>query len=204
MKVTTLFLDIGGVLLTDGWGNASRRKATERFGLDDKDVEERHHLTFDTYEEGKLTLDEYLDRVIFYEQRTFSKKEFISFMFEQSQPLEGSLAFFKELKKQYRLKVIAVSNEGRELNEHRIQKYKLNELFDGYISSCYVHMRKPDKDILRMACDISQTQPGQGLYIDDRNMFVEIAAAYGLQSLHYQGLDAAKAFIKTISFHSAE
>ncbi len=204
MKVTTLFLDIGGVLLTNGWGSASRRIAAERFKLDSKEMEERHHLTFDTYEEGKLTLDEYLDRVVFYEQRTFSKKEFILFMFEQSVPFEETIVFFKELKKQYRLKIIAVSNEGRELNEHRIQKYKLNELFDAYISSCYVHMRKPDKDILRMACDISQTRPDQALYIDDRLMFVEIASAYGLQSLHYQDLNAAKAFIKTVSFHTAE
>ena len=202
--VTTLFLDIGGVLLTNGWDRDARKRAVEKFGLDNEEVNERHHLTFDTYEEGKLTLEEYLARVIFYEPRTFTKEDFIKFMYAQSVPYEDNLNFFRELKKQYRLKVIAVSNEGRELNEHRIKQYKLNDLFDAYISSCYTHLRKPDKDVLRMACDISQSQPGQALYIDDRNMFVEIAAAYGLQAHHFQGLDTIKEYIKTLSFHNAD
>ena len=198
--IKTLFLDIGGVLLTNGWGQESRQQAVALFDLDEKEVNERHHLTFDTYEEGKLSLDEYLGRVIFYEPRDFSRDEFKTFMFSRSQPLEGAIDFFKEIKKQYRLKVIAVSNEGRELNEHRIKEYKLNELFDAYISSCYIHLRKPDKDVLRMACDISQTKPGEALYIDDRLMFVEVAAAYGLHTLHYKDLESAKEYMNTVVF----
>ena len=65
MRITTLLLDIGGVLLTNGWGRNSRKLAAETFSLDHDDMEERHHLTFDTYEEGKLSLDEYLNRVVF-------------------------------------------------------------------------------------------------------------------------------------------
>ncbi len=202
--IKSLFLDIGGVLLTNGWGQTSRKKAIEKFGLDGKEVEERHHLTFDTYEEGKLSLDDYLDRVIFNEPKSFSKEEFRAFMFEQSQPLGDSLAYFKALKKQYNLKVIAVSNEGRELNEHRIKQYKLNELFDAYISSCYIHLRKPDRDVLRMACDISQTLPEHALYIDDRLMFVEVAKGFGIQTLQFKDLDSAKDFISTCTFHKAE
>jgi putative hydrolase of the HAD superfamily len=203
-KITTLFLDIGGVLLTNGWDRGARKRAVEKFGLDGEEINERHHLTFDTYEEGKLTLEEYLSRVIFYEPRSFSKDDFIQFMYAQSTPFEENLAFFRALKKQYGLKVIAVSNEGRELNEHRIREYKLNDLFDAYISSCYIHLRKPDKDVLRMACDISQTQPEHVLYIDDRLMFVEVARSCDIRALHFQGLDAAKAYINTISFHNAD
>jgi len=202
--VTTLFLDIGGVLLTNGWDRDARKRAVEKFRLDSEEINERHHLTFDTYEEGKLTLEEYLSRVVFYEPRSFTKEDFIKFMYAQSVPFEENLAFFRALKKQYRLKVIAVSNEGRELNEHRISQYKLNDLFDAYISSCYIHLRKPDKDVLRMACDISQTKPEQVLYIDDRLMFVEVARNYNIRALHFQGLDAAKAYIATLSFHNAD
>ena len=115
--IKTLFLDIGGVLLTNGWGRDFRERAEKKFGLDSKETEERHHLTFDTYEEGKLTLDEYLGRVVFYRQTDFTKEDFKQFMFDQSEELEGALNFFKTLKKQYNLKVIAVSNEGKELNE---------------------------------------------------------------------------------------
>lgn len=202
--IRTLFLDIGGVLLTNGWGRTSRKEAVKKFGLDDTEIEERHHLTFDTYEEGKLTLDQYLDRVIFHEPRNFSKEDFKAFMFSQSQLLGDNLAFFKDFKAQHGLKVVAVSNEGRELNEHRIQLYDLNSLFDAYISSCYIHIRKPDKDVLRMACDISQTHPDHALYIDDRLMFVEVARAFGIEAIHFKDLDTVKEQIKKFSFHKAE
>jgi len=201
-EIKTLFLDIGGVLLTNGWGRDFRQRAVDKFGLDQKEMEERHHLTFDTYEEGKLTLDKYLERTIFYQPVDFSKEDFIKFIFDQSEAYYDTLEYFIGLKKQFGLKVIAISNEGREINEFRIQKFGLNDLFDAYISSCYVHLRKPDKDMWRMACDISQTKPENGLYIDDRLMFVEVARADGMHALHFQGLDHAKAYINTLSFHT--
>jgi putative hydrolase of the HAD superfamily len=194
--ITTLFLDIGGVLLTNGWGHEARNNAISHFKLNRDELNERHHLTFDTYEEGKLTLSEYLKRIVFYETRAFSEDEFITFMFKQSLPLQEAIDFFKEIKKQYQLKVIAVSNEGRELNAYRITQFKLNELFDAYVSSSFVHLRKPDADIFRMAVDISQTAPEQLLYIDDRHMFVEVAQSLGMHGIHYKGLDDAKNQLK--------
>jgi putative hydrolase of the HAD superfamily len=198
--ITTLFLDIGGVLLTNGWGHRSRNKAVTQFNLDAEEMNERHHLTFDTYEEGKLTLHEYLNRVVFYKPRTFSEQEFITFMYEESTALPGTIEFFKALKKRYQLRVIAVSNEGRELNDYRIKTFKLNELFDGFISSCFVHLRKPDKDIFSMASDISQTEPMHSLYIDDRSMFVEVAQSFGMNGLHYKGLEEAKLALQAFGF----
>jgi putative hydrolase of the HAD superfamily len=194
--ITTLFLDIGGVLLSNGWGNEQRSKAISYFKLDADELNERHHLTFDTYEEGKLSFQDYLNRVVFYEKRQFSKKEFVKFMFNQSQVYQDTIDFFKEIKKRYGLRVIAVSNEGRELNEYRIKKFKLNSLFDAFVSSSYVHLRKPDADIFRMAIDISQTPPEQSLYIDDRLMFVEVAQVMGIQGIHYRGLYLAKNQLK--------
>lgn len=199
-KITTLFLDIGGVLLSNGWDRTSRKLAAEHFKLDLAEMNERHHLTFDTYELGKISLDEYLNRIVFYEPHTFSKEDFRNFMFSQSTILEDSIAYFKELKQEHNLKVIAVNNEGKELNEHRIKTFKLYELFDGFISSCYVNFRKPDKDIFLMACGISQTKPHHAIHIDDRLMFVEVARSVGVQGLHYKGLEAAKEEIKTLSF----
>ncbi len=200
-KIKTLFLDIGGVLLTNGWGHESRYKAIEKFGLDKDEVEERHQISFDTYEIDKITFDDYLNEVIFYKERPFSKETFKAFMFQQSQALDGCIDFFKELKQQQHLKAIAVSNEGRELNEYRINKFKLDQLFDAYISSCYVRLHKPDKSMLQMACDVSHTLPANALYVDDRLLLVEVAASVGLQTLHFQGLAAAKEFIRTCKFH---
>jgi putative hydrolase of the HAD superfamily len=194
-KITTLFLDIGGVLLTGGWDRQARHLAITRFELDEEEMNERHHLTFDTYESGKLTLDEYLERIVFYEKRNFSKDEFKAFMFEQSRPIEGSIEYFKELKVQWKLKIIAVNNEARELNEFRIHEFGLGQLFDAFISSCYIHLRKPDPDIFRLAFDIAQTPLSNILYIDDRLMFVQVAATLGILGHHFQGIDAAKIYL---------
>src|SRR5512146_247409 len=124
-SITTLFLDIGGVLLTNGWDRAIRTRASEKFGLDYKEMDERHHLTFDTYEEGKLSLDEYLNRVVFYQARPFSREEFKAFMYAQSRPFPKMIEWVRGLKSQYSLQVAAVSNEGRELTVYRVQQFKL-------------------------------------------------------------------------------
>lgn len=199
-RITTLFLDIGGVLLTNGWDHNSRRKAIEQFRLDGEEVNERHHLTFDTYESGKITLDEYLNRVIFYEKRNFTKNKFRKFMFNESQRLGTTLEYFKELKKKHHLKVIAVSNEGRELNEHRIEKFQLGSLFDAFVSSCFVHFRKPDIDMYKMACDISHTLPSQALCIDDRYMFIQVARSVGIRGIHFRDIDSFKKQIEKVEF----
>ena len=190
--ITTLLLDIGGVLLTNGWGRYSRRQAAEKFTLDYDEFNERHHLTFDTYEEGKLTLDQYLDRVVFYTKRRFSREEFKSFMYNQSQPFQETIDFFLALKKHYALRFAAVSNEGRELTVYRIRQFKLQRLFSAFVSSCFVHLRKPDGDIYRLALDLTATLPEKALYIDDRTMFVEEAAKLGVRSIHHQGLQSTR------------
>ena len=142
-------------------------------------MNERHHLTFDTYEEGKLSLDEYLNRVVFYQERSFSREEFKAFMYAQSQPFPEMIELMRGLKLQYGLQVAAVSNEGRELTAYRVQQFKLGTFIDFFISSCFVHYRKPDADIYRIALDIAQVNPEQVVYIDDRAMFVEVAQRPG-------------------------
>jgi putative hydrolase of the HAD superfamily len=201
--ITTMFLDIGGVLLTNGWDDCMRRRAAERFGLDYEEVNERHHLTFDTYEVGKLSLKQYLERVVFYEPRGFSPEEFRDFMFAQSQPLPGMIEFFNQLKRRYQLVVAAVSNEGRELTEYRVRRFKLNALIDFFISSCFVHLRKPDEDIYRLALDTAQARPEQVVYVDDRKMFVEVAQGLGIHSIHHQGLEVTRSGLASFELKAA-
>ena len=197
-KTTALFLDIGGVLLTNGWDREAREKAVEKFQLDKDETADRNSLIWDTYEAGKLTLDDYLDFVVFYQKRNFSKKEFTDFMMAQSQPLAGAIEYFKELKKERGYKIVALSNEVRELNDYRIEKYKLNELFDFYISSCYVHLRKPAPDIYTLAFNTAQTGKSEAVYIDDRLPYIEMAVKLGITSLHYTGIESAKEYFKNI------
>ena len=183
MTISTLFLDIGGVLLTNGWDRKARRLAADTFALDYEEMNERHHLTFDTYERGKLSLDEYLSRVVFYARRNFSQEDFTEFMFAQTRAYPEMIELVRTLKKRYGLKIAAVNNEGRELSLYRIRNFGLGTFVDLFISSCFVQFRKPDADIFRIALDIAQVSPEQVVYIDDRSMFVDVAGSLGIQGI---------------------
>jgi len=182
-QITTLFLDIGGVLLTDGWDHHARKRAAANFNLEWAEVEGRHRLNFDIYEEGKLTLQEYLARVVFYQKRPFTRAEFRRFMFARSEPYADMIALMSELKVRHGLKVVAVSNEARELNAYRINKFRLDRLVDSFVSSCFVHLRKPDTDIFRLALDIAHTPVQKVLDIEDTSMFVQVAEGLGIRSV---------------------
>jgi putative hydrolase of the HAD superfamily len=196
-EITTLFLDIGGVLLTDGWNRESRQKAARHFDLDHMDMEERHHLMFETYELDKIKTDEYLQRMIFYKDRSFSPDEFKEFMFGQSKALPDMIAFMAKLKEQYGLKIIVVSNEGRYLNERRIKEFDLSKFVDFFVSSCFAHLRKPDADIFKLALDGAQVEPQCIVYIDDQPLFVNIAADLGINGIHHIDFNSTVLKLKT-------
>ncbi|ANH81797.1 hydrolase [Niabella ginsenosidivorans] len=191
-KITAIFTDIGGVLLTNGWDRKARAEAVEKFKLNAAELEDRHHLTFDTYESGKLLLDEYLDRIVFYEPRSFSKETFKQFMYNYSQPYEDMIQLLKKLKAQYQLKTVVVSNEGRELNRYRIETFQLTGFIDFFVSSSFVHLRKPDVDIFKVALDMAQVPLEQILYIDDRPLFVQVAQGLGIKGIIHRNYGQTK------------
>ncbi len=183
IPVTTLFLDVGGVLLTNGWDHHARRRAAKNFKLQWTEMEDRHRLVFETHEEGKITFEEYLGRVVFYKKRPFTRSQFRRFMFAQSKPYSEMLDLVAQLKVRHELKIAVVSNESREVNAYRIRKFKLDRFVDTFISSCFVHIRKPDADIFRLALDIAQTPARHILYIENTPMFVQIAEGLGIRSI---------------------
>ena len=191
-KIRAIFTDIGGVLLNNGWDRTKRALAVKTFGLDAEELNERHHLTFDTYESGKITLDEYLDRTIFYTPRDFTREEFKSFMFAQSEAIPEMIELISTLKKKHDLHIVVVSNEGRELNDHRIRHFGLNQFVDAFISSSFVHIRKPDEDIFKLALDIAQMHPQEVVYLDDRPMFVQVAGLLGIKGIIHTDHDSTK------------
>jgi putative hydrolase of the HAD superfamily len=197
-SVTHLFLDIGGVLLTNGWDRAMRREAARTFGLDYEEMDERHHLTFGIFEEGKLTLDEYLDSTVFYEERPFTREQFRAFMFARSQPHPEMLDYVAALKRRHNLKVAAVSNEGRELTVFRVKTFELYRVIDFFVCSCFVHFRKPDKDIWRIALDIAAAEAQRVVYVDDRPFFVEVAEGLGIRGIVHTGLAPTKASLERL------
>jgi len=181
--ITALFLDVGGVLLTNGWDHHARRRAVKNFKLDWKEIEERHALNFETHEEGRMTFAEYLDRVVFYQRRPFTRAQFRSFMCAQSKPYIEMIKLVARLKTQHDLRIAVVSNESRELNAYRIRQFKLDAFVDCFISSCFVGLRKPDREIFRLALDIAQTPIEQVVFIENTPMFVQIAEGMEIRSI---------------------
>ncbi len=197
---TVFFLDIGNVLLTNGWDHNLRSQTAEKFGIDINELNERHHLTYDTYEEGKLSLDTYLDRVVFYKTRPFTKDEFKQYILDQTRTFPKMIQLMHELRQRYKLRIGAVSNEGRELMQYRIKKFDLEAFIDFFIGSCFVHVRKPDLDIYRLALDVAQVDPHNVVYVDDRAMFVEIAGSLGIRGIVHKGFDTTKAALAEMGF----
>ena len=201
-NITTLFLDIGEVLLTNGWGHDFRSLAAEKFNFDFNDFDTRHAIAFETYESGKLTMDGYLDIAVFYEPRDFTKDEFRQFMFSQSKPYPEMIDLIKRVKKRYGLKIIAVSNEAKELNTYRIQQFELAGLIDFFVSSAYVHIRKPDMDIYKLALDMAQVQPDEVLYIDDTAVFITIAESLCIKGIWHVNYETTCKKLQSFGFET--
>jgi putative hydrolase of the HAD superfamily len=176
----------------------------KKFKLEAVEMEARHQMVFDTYEEGKLTENEYLDHVVFFRSRPFTRTAFRKFMFAQSTPYPRMLALVRELKAKYQLKIVAVSNEARVLNDYRILKFKLDAIVDAYISSCYVHLRKPDADIFRLALDVAHTPAQQVVYVENTPMFVKIATGLGIRSVLHTDYRSTCAKLASFGLHGGE
>jgi putative hydrolase of the HAD superfamily len=191
-EIRTLFLDIGGVLVTNGWDTDARRAAAAEFNLDFDGLNDRHELTFGTYELGKITLDEYLRRTVFYEKRDFSAEEFKAFIFSRWRAYPEMWDFIKALKKRRSLQTVAVSNESREFTTRRVREFRLRDLLDAFIVSGFVGLRKPDPDIYRLALDVAQTPPEEAVYVEDRAMFADVASTLGIHAIQHKDYETTR------------
>jgi putative hydrolase of the HAD superfamily len=198
-RIKILFSDIGGVLLTNGWGHLSRMAAAEKFHLNYEEMDVLHDFIFNVYEMGKINLDDYLNTVVFTEKRDFSRDEFKEFMLAQSVELADMLPWMIDWKNKHEnIKVISINNEPRELNEYRINKFKLHDFFDAFISSCEVGMRKPDPGIFLLALGIAQAKPEECIYFDDRFMLVEAAKKVGIRAYQHTSFEETRKIMEDL------
>ena|SRR5665647_311622 len=194
-----LFSDIGGVLLSNGWGHQSRMAAAKKYAINYEEMDMLHDFIFNVYEMGKITLDVYLDTVVFHVKRDFSREEFKEFMFASSTQLPDTLPWMiKWKKKHHDIKVISINNEARELNQYRIKKFNLHHFFDAFVSSCEVGMRKPDPGMFHLALGIAQARPEECLYFDDRLMLVEAAKKVGIHAYHHESFEGMKKILGSL------
>ena len=183
-EVTTIFFDVGGVILTNGWDTASRRACVASFDLDWDDFNDRHTYIAGEFETGRVTLDVYLERTVFYRPRDFNVDDFKAAMQRQSQQLPGTLDLIKEVAPGRLLATL--NNESRELNEYRINTFGLGDVFTLFLSSCYLGVKKPDARIYEMALELTQSDPAECVFVDDRAINLECANLLGINGILFE------------------
>lgn len=188
-EITALFWDIGGVILTNGWDRGSRQAAATAFHLDWEEFQDRHDLSFPAFDSGLITLNEYLDRTLFYRQRSFTREEFTAFMFAQSKEYPDTRAILDKLAATGKYFIGAINNEPLELNQYRIAAFHLRRDFLVFFSSCYVRSRKPEELIFRVALEVTQRPPEQCLFIDDRPLNLESPRRLGMHAIHHRNAE---------------
>lgn len=188
-EIKALFWDVGGVLATNAWDHTQRAQALKHFELDPEEFTERHELVVSSFERGKISLDEYLDRTVFYRPRIFGREEFKQVMYSLSEPDNEALAFARSLAKSGKYMMGTINNESRELNQYRIEKFEMRAIFKIFVSSCYVGLRKPEEGIYRLALDVTQQRPEECCFIDDRALNLEMAKRLGMCTTEMDGLE---------------
>ena len=197
-NLTTVFWDIGGVILTNGWDHNSRMDAAKAFELDWEEYRERHDLSFPAFDAGQITLDQYLDRTLFYRPRPFTREEFTAFMFAQSKEYPDARQLLRDLAATGKYFVASINNEPRELNNYRIEAFGLRKELQVFFSSCYLNARKPEEHIFRTALEVSQRPAEECVFIDDRQLNLENPRRLGMHVIHHKSAAETRAELKLL------
>ena len=197
-EITALFWDVGGVLLTNAWDREQRERALEEFKLDEVEFQDRHEMVVSSLERGKISFDEYLQRSIFYRVRSFTRETLKQYIFSLSQAHEEVLTFAGELAKSGKYLMATINNESVELNLYRIEKFGLRRIFTNFFSSCFVGLRKPEEAIYRLSIEVTQKQPQECCFIDDRALNLECARALGMHTIEMKDLGLLREELQTL------
>jgi putative hydrolase of the HAD superfamily len=194
-----ILFDIGGVLLTNGWDHRERAAIAGQFQLDVAALEAHHAKAFEPWERGELSLDEYLDAVVFYEPRSFTREVFFTAICAQSKKLTDSAeCVLDELAASNRYMLGCLNNEARETHEFRMANFGLRKYLKCTFTSCYMGLRKPDPAIYRRTLGILGAASERTIFIDDRLENVAAAAAVGMKAIQFTGADALRRDLKSL------
>ena len=184
--ITTLFFDIGGVCLSNGWDHEQREDVARQFGFEYAAFDPRHRQVVDALERGQLSLEDYLSWTLFYEPRAFTLPQIVAAIEEQSTPFPETLALIRRIKDTGQYGLMTLNNESQELNEFRIHEFGLRDLFSSFFSSCYLGLTKPQPEFYRRVLHITQRKPDECVFVDDRPMNVEVAAILGMRTVLFK------------------
>jgi putative hydrolase of the HAD superfamily len=196
--ISHIFFDIGGVLGTNGWDREQRDKAVKRFNLDPEDFQCRHEEIVGEWEEGHITIDEYLEITVFHKPVDFSRDEFVEFMRSQSLPNEGVIALARSLTGKANYTLMTLNNESDELNRYRIARFGISELFEAFLSSCWLGVRKPTQKFYERGLGIAQASPETSLFIDDRQQNLTPAANLGMACIRFTSVSQLRSDLERV------
>jgi putative hydrolase of the HAD superfamily len=185
VTITHLFFDVGGVLGSNGWDREQRAAAAHQFGLEAGELEEMHSEAVAMMELGRTTLDEYLKTAVFYRPRSFTPEAFKEFMLAQSTPNPDTIELARALARTGRYRMMTLNNESAELNQHRIERFGLGDIFTAFFSSCWIGVLKPARRIYEVALAMAQARPETSVFIDDRERNLEPARLLGMRTIAF-------------------
>jgi putative hydrolase of the HAD superfamily len=200
--ITHLFFDVGGVLGTSGWSTADREEAAAHFGYELKEVEHRHYGVVSALETGAMTLDEYLDHTVFAQPRGFTRDAYTAFMRSRSIANTESIALARSLSRTGRYHMATLNNESEALNVYRIACFGLTDIFDAFLSSCWLGVSKPARRAYRLALALTQAEPGRSVFIDDREENLEPAREAGLHTIHFTSAADLRAALGALGIYT--
>jgi putative hydrolase of the HAD superfamily len=188
-EVTALFWDMGGVFLNNSWDRASRQKAAKHFGLGWDEFEDRHQILLEDFVRGRIGIDRYIKETVCYRERPFSEEDFKKFMFDQSQPIPGSLEIIRSITKLNKYLMCTINNDPLDLNIHRIEHFKLRKYFSCFFSSSFVGCMKPEQAIYQMALRVTHRKPEETIFIDERLPDITVARQCGMRTIQFRNPD---------------
>jgi HAD superfamily hydrolase (TIGR01509 family) len=188
-SIRTIFWDLGGVVLTNGWDPGQRKRVLSRLGVNLEAYEELHDRANYYWERGLLTAKDFFSQTVLLP----NPKLDLTFDMLWPQVCAASkvlhpecLDMLAELKQMGRYRIATLNNESRELNEYRLDAFKLRSLFDYFICSGYVHEMKPNLGIYKSAIDISGFAASSALFIDDKPENCAAAEAVGMHAIRFE------------------
>ena len=185
--VETVFFDLGGVLLSNGWDPVQRATVLPKFDVSLEEYEARHEAANYFWERGLKDAHWFFEQTVFYEPRSFTFDELWAEVEGQSSVLyPETYEIIAKIRRTGRYKVATLNNESRELNDYRVRAFDLRSSFDFFVCSGYVHEMKPHPDIYRSALEISGTTAGASVFIDDKQENCEAAREAGMQAIHFE------------------
>ena len=196
--IRAIFWDVGGVLLTNAWDHTQRMQALDHFQIDQKEFHDRHEMVVSSFERGKISLDEYLSRTVFFRKRSVTREEFREYILSLSEPLPGMIEFAQSLSNTGKYLMGTINNESRELNYFRMEKFGLRNIFRLFFSSCFVGLRKPEEGIYRLVLETTQITAAECCFIDDRSINVEAAAQMGMRAVEMHTLDQLREELRNL------